>query len=143
MAAKDTLQAAQANRYVQRVVEDENLRANLLAAYAAAHSAYDRVGKGASAKEALFEDDKLQDELKNAANALREAGSSLLAPPKAARKRRRKRSLFVLALGAALAVGLSEGLRSKVLDTLFGAEEEFDYSSSTTPATPAPASVGS
>jgi hypothetical protein len=26
-----------------------------------------------------------------------------------------------------------------VLDLLFGAEEEFDYSSTTTPATPAPA----
>jgi hypothetical protein len=28
-----------------------------------------------------------------------------------------------------------------VLDLLFGAEEEFDYSSSTAPATPAPAPV--
>jgi hypothetical protein len=33
---------------------------------------------------------------------------------------------------------LSEGLRSKVLDLLFGAEEEFDYSSTTAPAEPAP-----
>ena len=33
-----------------------------------------------------------------------------------------------------LAIALSEGLRSKVLDLLFGAEEEFDYSSTTTPA---------
>ena len=38
-----------------------------------------------------------------------------------------------------LALALSEGLRSKVLDLLFGAEEEFDYSSTTAPATPAPA----
>ena len=39
-----------------------------------------------------------------------------------------------------LALALSEGLRSKVLDLLFGAEEEFDYSSTTMPArTPAPA----
>jgi hypothetical protein len=40
-----------------------------------------------------------------------------------------------------LAVALSEGLRSKVLDLLFGAEEEFDYSSTTAPAEPAPASA--
>ena len=30
----------------------------------------------------------------------------------------------------------SEGLRNKVLDALFGAEEEFDYSSNTSPAAP-------
>ena len=34
---------------------------------------------------------------------------------------------------------LSEGLRNKVLDTLFGAEEEFDYTSTTSPAPSAPA----
>jgi hypothetical protein len=33
---------------------------------------------------------------------------------------------------------LNEGLRSKVLDALFGSEEEFDYTSTTTPPTPAP-----
>jgi hypothetical protein len=34
-------------------------------------------------------------------------------------------------------VALSEDLRKKVLDALFGAEEEFEYSSTTTPsATP-------
>ena len=33
---------------------------------------------------------------------------------------------------AGLALGLSEGLRNKVLDALFGAEEEFEYTSSTT-----------
>jgi hypothetical protein len=33
----------------------------------------------------------------------------------------------------------SEDLRNKVLDALFGAEEEFDYTSTTAPSTPAPA----
>ena len=33
-----------------------------------------------------------------------------------------------------MAIALSEGLRNKVLDTLFGAEEEFDYTSTTSPA---------
>jgi hypothetical protein len=42
-----------------------------------------------------------------------------------------------------LALVLSESLRSKVLDLLFGAEEEFDYSSTTAPPEPAPASVSS
>ena len=40
---------------------------------------------------------------------------------------------MLLAVGAVLALALSEGLRTKVLDLLFGAEEEFDYSSTTAP----------
>jgi hypothetical protein len=40
-------------------------------------------------------------------------------------------------IGAGVAVAVSEGLRNKVLDTLFGAEEEFDYTSTTAPP-PAP-----
>ena len=35
-------------------------------------------------------------------------------------------------MGAAAALALSEDLRNKVLDALFGAEEEFEYTSSTT-----------
>ena len=41
-------------------------------------------------------------------------------------------------IGAALAIALSEGLRNKVLDALFGAEEEFDYVSTTAPPAPQP-----
>ena len=36
-------------------------------------------------------------------------------------------------VGAALALALSEDLRKKVLDALFGAEEEFEYTSTTAP----------
>jgi hypothetical protein len=44
----------------------------------------------------------------------------------------------VLVVGGAFAA--SEGLRKKALDALFGAEEEFEYTSATTPpATPTPA----
>jgi len=51
------------------------------------------------------------------------------------------RTLILLLVALTLALVLSEGLRSKVLDLMFGAEEEFDYSSTTTPSTPAPAGV--
>jgi hypothetical protein len=37
-------------------------------------------------------------------------------------------------VAAVLAIVLSEGLRKTVLDALFGAEEEFEYTSTTTPA---------
>jgi hypothetical protein len=149
MAAKDRIgkagdaaRAAQRNQYVQRLVADEELRSNLLAAYGAARNAYGRMTNGKPATKALFEDRKLQRELKDAANALRDASSSLREPPK--RKGRSGgigRSLLLLTVAGALAMVLSEGLRSKVLDVLFGAEEQFDYSSTTTPAEPAPAGV--
>ena len=36
-------------------------------------------------------------------------------------------ALLLALIGAALAVALSEDVRNRVLDALFGAEEEFDY----------------
>lgn len=46
--------------------------------------------------------------------------------------------LLLLILAGILAMVLSKDVRSKVLDMLFGSEEEFDYSSTTMPATDAP-----
>jgi hypothetical protein len=46
--------------------------------------------------------------------------------------------LFLLLVAGILAMVLSKDVRSKVLDMLFGSEEEFDYSSTTMPATDAP-----
>jgi hypothetical protein len=149
MAAKDKIgkagdaaRAAQRNQYLQRLLGDEELRSNLLAAYGAARSAYGRMSNGKPATQALFEDRKLQRELKQAAESLREASSSLREPAKKTRRRGGLgRSVLLLVLAGALAMVVSEELRSKVLDLLFGAEEEFDYSSTTTPAEPAPAGV--
>jgi hypothetical protein len=150
MAAKDSIgkasaaaRAAQRNQYVKRILEDEELRANLLAAYTAARSAYGRVGNGKPATKALFEDRKLQRELAEAVVALRDASESLKEPPRRTRRRGGLGRVLLLGLvGGVLALALSEGLRSKVLDLLFGAEEEFDYSSTTMPAQEAPSSVG-
>ena len=74
---------------------------------------------------------------------MREAGSSLREAPKpqVRRKRGLGRTLVLLAVGSAAALALSEGLRSKLLDLLFGAEEEFDYSPTTPPSHPPPAGV--
>ena len=45
------------------------------------------------------------------------------------KKRRRVRTLlFLLVIGGAGALVLSEGVRNKALDALFGSEEEFQYS---------------
>ena len=51
----------------------------------------------------------------------------------APRTRRSHRLLKVAALGGAVVLLLSEDLRNQLLDALFGAEEEFSYSSVTEP----------
>ncbi|HEV3284351.1 MAG TPA: hypothetical protein VG010_09105 [Solirubrobacteraceae bacterium] len=141
MAAKDIpgkVGEAELRGYVKRFLEDEQLRANLTSAYGAAVSAYGRMTNGKSATKALFEDRKLQRDLTEIAQTLRSASGALREPPKRARRRRRGRGLMLLLVGGVLAIALNQGLRTKVLDLLFGAEEEFDYSSTTAPAEPAP-----
>jgi hypothetical protein len=130
---------AQRNRYLQRLVQDEQLRGTLLTAYGAARNAYGRMANGKPATQALFEDRKLQRELKEAASALQRASSSLRKPPARRRRGGPGRALLILAVAGLLAIALNEGLRSKVLDALFGAEEQFDYNSTTAPPAPAPA----
>jgi hypothetical protein len=147
MAAKDRIgkasEAVRGNEYLKRLIEDEQLRSNLLAAYGSARSAYGRVSNGKPAGKALLEDRKLQKELAEAASALRDASFAIREP---AAKPRRKgglgRTLMLLIVGAVLAIALSESLRSKVLDLLFGAEEEFDYSSTTMPVQETPTAAG-
>ena len=128
--------------YIQRIVEDEELRANLLQAYESGRSAATRLSNGKSPAKAVFDDKKLQRDLSQAANSIRDASVAL----RGQRKRRRRGfgRLLVLALvGAGVALAVSEGLRKKVLDALFGAEEEFEYTSTTTaPPAPAPAAAG-
>src|SRR3954454_19380626 len=126
-------QAARNNPYVQRVIEDDELRENLRTAFDSAKKAYGRMSNGKGPAKAILDDKKTQKELKEAAASLRDAADSLRGAKKK-RKRRRGRLLLLLFVGAVLALALSEDLRKKVLDALFGAEEEFEYTSTTTPA---------
>jgi ferric-dicitrate binding protein FerR (iron transport regulator) len=130
--------AVQTSPYVQRIVQDEDLRDNARAALEAARDAFDRLSstKKPPAK-ALMEDKKLQKSLQEAAVNLRDAGTALRdGPQKKKGKLGRRLLLLIVAAGAAL--GFSEPLRNKVLDALFGKEEEFEYTSTTSPPTPAP-----
>jgi hypothetical protein len=122
--------AVRSNQYVQRFVEDEELRENVRSAFVSAKKAYSRINGKGPAK--ALDDKKVQRELKDAASSLKDAADSLRGGRK--RKKSRKGRLLLVALvGAGLALALSEDLRKKALDALFGAEEEFEYTSSTTP----------
>ena len=84
------------------------------------------MSNGKGPVKALTEDKKVQRDLRTAAESLREASDQLRGKRK---KRRWGRLLVIALLGAVLAIALSEDLRKAVLDRLFGAEEEFEYSS--------------
>lgn len=129
--------AATTSPWVQRLAEDEDLRDNFRVAFEAAKDAYERISDGKSPRE-LVDDKKLQKDLKQAAGALKDAGSALKDGPQMTSKSGGGfgRKLLVLAIGGAIALALSESLRAKVLDALFGKEEEFDYGATTPSTTP-------
>lgn len=131
--------AAKNSPYVQRVLEDEDLRENIVQAYDSARKAYARLSDGKSPTKAIFDDKKLQKELRQSASSLRDASVALREAPKSKRRGVGRKLLFLVVLGGG-ALAASEGLRKKVLDALFGAEEEFEYTSPTTPPAPAPPS---
>jgi hypothetical protein len=115
-------QSARTNPYVTRIIEDEDLRQN----------------NGKSPATQIFEDKKLQKHIRETAGGVRDASVALYEAPK------KKKSggglgrvLLLGVVGGAVALALSEGLRKKVLDALFGAEEEFEYTSTTSTPTPA------
>lgn len=54
--------------------------------------------------------------------------------PKKRKKHRARKLLVLLVVGGAGALALSEEARNKVLDALFGSEEEFQYSPPSSPS---------
>ncbi len=128
---------------VRRLVEDEGLREGLGRAIESSRRVYDRVS-GTKKPAKLLEDKKLQEDAIDAFDAIRSVTIALtgvgksLPSPKALKKQRKRggfrRLLVLVGLGGAAAVAASDDLRSKVLDSLFGAEEEFQYSPPPPPA---------
>jgi hypothetical protein len=121
------------NPYVRRLIEDDELRDNIREAFEAARHAFQRMSNG-KGPAALVDDKKVQKDLRTAAESLKEASDQLRG------KRKRGgftlgKALLIALVGAALVLILSEDARKMVLDKLFGAEEEFEYTSTTTPAT--------
>jgi len=134
--------AVRQSPYVRRIAEDEDLRANLWSAYESARDAVGRLQNGKHPTKQIFDDKKLQKDIKAAAESFKDASVALREAPKKRRKKGGFGKLVLLGVvGAGLALAVSEDLRKKVLDALFGAEEEFEYTSTTAPATPTPPST--
>ncbi len=129
--AADIYSTARENPYVQRLIEDEELRDNLREAFEAARGAYTRAtGNGKGTVKAVTSDKKVQKDLRSAAESLREASEAFKAPKKRRKSRLGRLILFGIVAGV-IALIVSEDARKTVLDALFGAEEEFEYTSTT------------
>ena len=118
-----------ANPYIQRLIQDAKLRSNVRTAIDSTKSAYGRFSNGKAPAKSLLEDKKLHRDVGEALGAVREVTIALTESP---RKRARRgltfgRKVLLVGIGGGVALAASEKLRSKVLDTLFGAEEEFEY----------------
>src|SRR3954464_860907 len=134
-------QSARSNPYVQRLIEDEELRQNIVSAFESARDAYGRLNNGKSPAKQIFDDKKLQKHIKETAGSVRDVAVALHEAPG---KQKRGggglgRVVLLGIVGGAVALALSEGLRKKVLDALFGAEEEFEYTSTTSSSSSTPA----
>jgi len=131
--ARDAASTVGSNEYVRRLIEDEELRDSIREAYDASRTAYGRIQKQKHPAKAVLDDKKTQKELREAAESLRQASDRLRGKKEKGGSVLGK--LFVVAIiGAIAAVVLSEDLRKAVLDRLFGAEEEFEYTSTTAPS---------
>jgi hypothetical protein len=129
-------QSARSNDYVQRLIEDSDLRDNLRDAYESAQKAAERMSRGKSPTKVLMDDRRFQRELRDAASSLRDAADSLRGAKEKRRRKRKAMLMGVAVVGGAAALMASGGVRSKILDALFGAEEEFEYTSTTVPPAP-------
>jgi len=127
--------SARDNQYVRRLIEDEELRASLIAAALAGRKAVQRVQSNrGSAVESVTQDKRVKKELQNAADSLRDAADRIRTPQK--KKRHPFRKLFAIALlTGGLVLVFSESARKSLLDAIFGAEEEFVYTSTTSTET--------
>ena len=119
--AYGAVKAAKDSPYVQVIVEDDDLRDNVVQAYESARSAIDRLSNGKSPTKSIFDDKKFQKDVRDAAEALRDATVSLREAPGTQKSGGRFfRKLLLVTVAGGLALALSEGLRKKVLDALSG-----------------------
>jgi hypothetical protein len=142
--AADIANLARSNPYIQRLIEDPKLRKQVGTAINSGKSAYSRLNNGKVSARGVLEDKKLHRDLGRALGAARDV--TIIVAAAGSRRRRRgltpARALLLMGIGAGVAVASSETLRSKVLDLLFGAEEEFQYTPPANAGAPTSTTVG-
>jgi len=131
--ARSAASTVGSNEYVRRLIEDEELRDSIREAYDASRSAYGRIQKQKHPAKSVLDDKKTKRELREAAESLRAASDKLRGKKEKSGSTLGK-LLVVAIIGGVAALVLSEDIRKSVLDRLFGAEEEFEYTSTSAPS---------
>jgi CHASE3 domain sensor protein len=122
---------AKENPYLNKIIEDKELRENAVAALQSVKTAFDQAkATGFDNPAELVQDKKIKKNLKDAAETLKSTSDDIQSAGKKKRHPFRK-LLAVAVIGGIVAIVVSEDARKAVLDTLFGAEEEFEYTSTT------------
>ncbi len=127
-SAGDAVSSVRSNPYLQRALNDTQLHDDVRSAVAAGKAIAEHLKSNRSAASKLTADN-LYNELQSLAVAVRDAGEAIKSAPQAQKPRRGGfgKLLMVGIVGGIAAIALSESLRNKLLDALFGAEEEFQY----------------
>ena len=131
--------AGEVKPYIERAVKDEDLRDNVMTAFAAAKEVYDELigNRGVTTVARRVANDKdMQDNLKKALDELREAGDRIQG-----KKDHGARNTMLLLAGITLGILFNPmtgaQTRKWVADTIFGSSDDFTYSgggnSSTSP----------
>jgi hypothetical protein len=131
--------------YVQRAVQDEDLRENVKAAFQAARDVYDELlgNRGVTTIAARVATDKeIQDRLRDAVDELREASERVQG-----KKDHGGRNATLLLAGIALGVLFNPvtgpATRKWLSDMLFGGDDDFTYSGGSSTASAGNSSTGS
>ncbi len=128
--AKDRV--ADVKPYVQRAMQDEELRDNLRSAFATARDVYDELigGRGVTAVASKVASDKdIQDQLRSAIEDLRSAANRIQGKDE---HKGRNSSLLLAGIVLGLLFNPMTGPETRrwLKDKIFGADEEFGYGSS-------------
>jgi hypothetical protein len=125
-------QAGNVKPYIERAVKDEDLRENVVTAFAAAKEVYDELigNRGiTTVARRVASDTEIQDNLKRALDELREAADRLQG-----KKDHGGRNTLLLLLGISLGILFNPitgpQTRKWLSDTLFGGSDEFTYQGS-------------
>jgi hypothetical protein len=131
--------------YVQRAVQDEDLRENVKAAFQAARDVYDELlgNRGVTTIAARVATDKeIQDRLRDAIDELREASERVQG-----RKDHGGRNATLLLAGITLGILFNPitgpATRKWLSDMLFGGDDDFTYSGGSSTASAGNSSTGS